>query len=100
MVPRYSFANGEMRVSYHYLPEGLEPALAYSVLLLRDKSRPFRNDFARCHLERCAIFFFRSDRAEQTGRRGRSYCCPEHMQERHRETGADRVRRHRANKHK
>jgi hypothetical protein len=98
LIPRYGFTNGDLRVSYHYLPESLEAALAYSVLLLRDNSRPFRADFARCKLERCSRFFFRSDTAKGQSRQRQFYCCDDHMLEKHRATGALRVQRHRAKK--
>lgn len=93
LVPRYESVRGELRTSYSFFPESLGAMLAYAVLLLRDKARPFREDFARCKLERCQVYFYRSDRLDQTGRSGRDYCCPEHMTERHRQTGAERVRR-------
>ena len=98
LVPRYAFAAGRLRVTYHHIPENLEAALAFCVLLLRDDSRPFRADFARCKLQRCGKFFFRSDTAKGQGRQRQAYCCDEHMLEQHRSTGALRVQRHRARK--
>ncbi len=95
-VPRYAFAAGRLRVTEHHIPESLDAVLAFCVLLLRDDSRPFRADFARCKLKRCGKFFFRSDTVKGQGRQRQAYCCDEHMLEQHRATGALRVQRHRA----
>jgi hypothetical protein len=94
LVPRYTFESRRMQVRFHYLPEDLKAVLAYVILILRDESKRFKTEFARCQFKRCGKFFFISDVVSQ-GRRRKSYCCEEHMAEQHRETGADRVRRHR-----
>jgi len=99
MVPHYGKAARAPVMKYFYFPEGPEGVFAHALLILRDKEKPFRSDFARCKLERCGKFFFRSDRVVEKGRSGRSYCCDEHMHEQHRMTSTARVQKHRA-KHK
>jgi hypothetical protein len=95
LIPRYTFESHRMRVRYHYLPEDLKAVLAYVILILRDESKRFKAEFARCQLKRCGKFFFIPDVVSQ-GRRRKSYCCEEHMLEQHRATGAERVQKHRA----
>lgn len=99
LVPRYELkAAGNVEKSFHYLPESIEAVLAYTVLTLREKE--FKSDFARCQLESCGKFFFKSDSVEGPGRHRTSYCCAEHMNLQHRSKVAERVKKHRENKAK
>jgi len=94
LVPKYTFENRRMRTRYHYLPADLKAVLAYVILILRDESKRFKREFARCQLKRCGKFFFIADAVTQ-GRQRKSYCCADHMLEQHRSTSAIRVRMHR-----
>ena len=100
MVPTYAMVNGSLRVTYHFLPESLPALLAYAILVLRDESKEFKADFARCKLARCGKYFFISEVPQGPGRHRKSYCCAEHMKEQHKSTGAERVKKHRAAKKK
>jgi hypothetical protein len=92
--PVYSISdNGALETSYRYLPESIEAAISYGVLLMVDTERPYRRDLKRCCLPACSRYFFSSDSPAATGRDRVLYCSRDHMIERHKSTSAERTRR-------
>lgn len=94
LVPHFELVDGALRVTHRYLAQDLAARVSYVVLLLLDSSRDFGRRLCQCKLETCERFFWER-RSTQGGRRGRSFCSPEHMREHNSATAAERVRRHR-----
>jgi hypothetical protein len=103
ITPKYEIdSQGKLIFTYQYLPESPAAAISYGTLLMADQGRPFRRDLKKCQREGCGRFFFSSDSPALTGRDRSRFCTPEHMDEHHKSTSAERVRRwrERAAKHK
>jgi len=102
MTPAFEFdRNGVLHPKYQYMPEDLRAALAFGVLLIRDKGRTFGEDLKQWRLPGCGRYFLVSDHVTDPsapGRRRHRYCSPEHMVA-GQSTSADRTRRWRR-KHK
>jgi hypothetical protein len=94
MTPMYSIKpNGVLESSYRYMPENIEAAISYGVLLMADVGRPYRRDLKKCCLPSCSRYFFSSDSPAPTGRDRVLYHSPECMIAKHKTTSADRTRR-------
>jgi hypothetical protein len=102
MTPTFEFdRRGVLHPRYRYMAQDLRAALAYGVLLIRDKGRKFGEDLKQCRLAGCGRYFLASDQVKDPsapGRRRHRYCSREHM-DAGQNTSAERTRRWR-NKHK
>jgi hypothetical protein len=96
LIPRVIFEGRELQLKHQYVPENLEAALSYVLLLLVDPSKEYGRALSQCHLDRCGKFFFIV--WPKTGRPRTKYCSNSHMEEVHQATALQRVRKSRAKK--
>lgn len=96
LIPHAEIEEREVSVKHQIIPENLEAALSYTLLLLLDSSKDYGRNLSRCRLPKCRRFFFIL--RPKTGRARKKYCTTDHMNEAHKAKGPERVRKSRAKK--